>query len=105
MPTMLMLPLLLLFLAQPAVATELPSEVHASAAPRTVLTCKQSVPLATRFIRKFRIAKSVDLENPDIAEGKTICHIMFRRNALVLPAVVTVDIDRNTGAACFRGDE
>ena len=60
---------------------------------------------ARDFIARSPAAAQVYLDSVDVAEGETLWHVMFRRRAMVFPNVVTVDVDRRTGAMRFPGDE
>jgi hypothetical protein len=51
------------------------------------------------------VAAAVYLDSVQVAEADSTWHVMFRRRALVMPSVVTVDVHRRTGAMRFPGDE
>jgi hypothetical protein len=66
----------------------------------------RAVEMARGFVQRHpAVAAAVHLDSVDVAEGEGLWHVMFRRRALVVPAVVTVDVDRQTGAMRFPGDE
>ena len=78
----------------------------ASAPASSEVSRQQAIELARQFIaRDSAVSRHVYLDSIDVAEGEAIWHVMFRRRALVVPAVVTVDVDRRTGAMRFPGDE
>jgi hypothetical protein len=82
-----------------------PAADSAAAATSTV-SREQAVRLARQFIsRDTAVVKLVYLDSAEVSESDSIWHVMFRRRALVVPAVVTVDVDRHTGAMRFPGDE
>ena len=86
---------------EPASAGESASAPASSEVSRT-----QAIALARQFIaRDTAVVRHVYLDSIDVADGGATWHVMFRRRALVVPAVVTVDVDRRTGAMRFPGDE
>jgi hypothetical protein len=60
---------------------------------------------AREFIAREPVAAAVYLDSVQVAEADSTWHVMFRRRALVMPSVVTVDVHRRTGAMRFPGDE
>lgn len=76
-------------------------------APTTPLapSREQAIRSARDFLARSPAASQVYLDSVDVAEGETIWHVMFRRRAIMAPAVITVDVDKRTGAMRFPGDE
>ena len=77
-----------------------------SALPKPVAPSRdQAIRNARDFLARSPVAAQVYLDSVDVAEGEATWHVMFRRRAIMMPAVVTVDVDRRTGAMRFPGDE
>jgi hypothetical protein len=77
-----------------------------SAPPKPVaLSRERAIRNARDFLARSPVAAQVYLDSVDVAEGEATWHVMFRRRAIMMPAVVTVDVDRRTGAMRFPGDE
>lgn len=77
----------------------------ATGAPPQAISREQAIRSARRFIAASAAASAVYLDSVEVADGEAVWHVMFRRRALVAPAVVTVDVNRRTGAMRFPGDE
>jgi hypothetical protein len=70
------------------------------------VTRDQAVRTARQFIAKdSSVAAAIHLDSVDVADGGAVWHVMFRRRAMVVPNVVTVDVDRRTGSMRYPGDE
>jgi hypothetical protein len=77
-----------------------------SAQPRAVAPSReQAIRNAREFLARTPAAAQVYLDSVTVAEGEATWHVMFRRRAIMAPFVVTVDVDRRTGAMRFPGDE
>jgi hypothetical protein len=77
----------------------------AAAAPLLAISRDQAIQGARQFISRSPAASAVYLDSVQVAEAEATWHVMFRRRALIAPTVVTVDVDRRTGAMRFPGDE
>ena len=69
------------------------------------LTAEQAIVRARQFVVQQNAAAPVYLDSAAVTAVDEIWRVTFRRRALVVPAVLTVDVNRHTGAARFPGDE
>jgi hypothetical protein len=69
------------------------------------LTAEQAIVRARQFMVQQNTSAPVYLDSAAVTAVDEIWRVTFRRRALVVPAVVTVDVNRRTGAARFPGDE
>jgi hypothetical protein len=77
-----------------------------SAPPKPIAPSReQAIRNARDFLARSPMAAQVYLDSVEVAEGEATWHVMFRRRAIMKPAVLTVDVDRRTGAMRFPGDE
>jgi hypothetical protein len=69
------------------------------------LTAEQAIVRARQFVVQQNAAAPVYLDSTAVTAVDDIWRVTFRRRALVVPAVLTVDVNRRTGDARFAGDE
>ena len=69
------------------------------------LTAEQAIVRARQFVVQQNAAAPVYLDSTAVTSVDEIWRVTFRRRALVVPAVLTVDVNRRTGAVRFPGDE
>ena len=69
------------------------------------LTAEQAIVRARLFVVQQNAASHVYLDSAAVTAVDVIWRVTFRRRALVVPAVLTVDVNRHTGDARFAGDE
>ena len=84
--------------------------VTVTQAGRLALAPELSSDEAVRRARDFVVrhpaaAKAVYLDSTHVEAVDSLWRVTFRRRALVMPAVLTVDVHRRTGAMRFPGDE
>ena len=69
------------------------------------LSRRHALDSARAFIARSSAASEVHLDSTAIEAVDSLWRVTFRRRALVLPNVVTVDVHARTGAMRFPGDE
>lgn len=69
------------------------------------LSSEQAIRGARDFVVRSGVDSLVYLDSARVVEVESIWRVTFRRRAMVVPNVVTVDVDRRTGAMRFPGDE
>jgi hypothetical protein len=113
MRTYLTVPMLVLSMLPGGCSPSTPAPTRDSVTARDSISSREmagvsrdeAIRLARQFISRAPVASAVHLDSVEVAEAEATWHVMFRRRALMMPAVVTVDVDRRSGAMRFPGDE
>ena len=69
------------------------------------LSRQQALDSARAFMARSSGASQVYLDSSEVQRVDSIWRVTFRRRALIIPNVVTVDVHATTGAMRFPGDE
>ena len=80
-------------------------DTAARAAAADDVSREEAIRLARDYVVRQQAASVVYLDSTEAEVVDSLWRVTFRRRALVVPAVLTVDVHRRTRALRFPGDE